>query len=171
MKKDDSGDRWDAAQEGAELLREGEVDRAIDELERVVADDPSNEYGFFFLGSAHFEKQRFEKAMKAYLRALEIAPDYLGALVHLGHTLRMLGKYGEAMRVAREALERSSDDPDALYLLAMVHYARGEKAAAVKYLELFLATRPELEAANEAEGLLRMLRGQIDETKPDHEIN
>lgn len=169
--KDVSGDRWDAAQEGAELLREGEIDRAVDELERVVREDPNNEYGFFFLGSAHFEKQRFEKAMKAYLRALEIAPDYLGALVHLGQTLRMLGKYGEAMRVAREALERSGDDPDALYLLGMVHYARGEKAAAIKYLELFLKARPELEAANEAEGLIRMLRGQIDETKPDHELN
>ena len=168
---DASSARWDAAQEGAELLREGEADAAIDELERVITSDPNNEYAFFFLGSAQFEKGRFEKAMKAYLRALEIAPTYLGALVHLGHSLRMLGKHGEALRVGREALERSPEDADALYLISLVHYARGEKAAAIKYLERFLATRPELEATNEAEGLLRMLRGQIDETKPDQELN
>jgi tetratricopeptide (TPR) repeat protein len=171
VSKDASGDRWDAAQEGAELLREGDADAAVDELERVIAADANNEYAFFFLGSAHFEKARFEKAMKAYLRALEIAPGYLGALVHLGHTLRMMGKHGEALRVGREALERSPEDGDALHLIALVHYARGEKAAAIKYLERFLATKPELEAANEAEGMLRMLRGQIDETKPDHELN
>lgn len=171
MKNDPSNDRWDAAQEGAELLREGEADAAVEELERVIASDADNEYAFFFLGSAHFEKGRFDKAMKAYLRALEIAPTYLGALVSLGHTLRVTGKFGEALRVGREALERSPDDGDALHLIALVHYARGEKAAAVKYLERFLASKPELEAANEAEGLLRMLRGQIDETKPDHELN
>jgi len=168
--------KWDAAQEGAELLREGEADAAIDELERVIAEDAHNEYAHYFLGAAHFEKGRFEKAMKAYLRALEIAPTYLGALVHLGHALRMLGKHGEALRVGREALERSPEDGDALHLIALVHYARGEKAAAIKYLERYLATRPELEAANEAEGMLRMLRGQIDTSTPttgtpDRELN
>ena len=109
--------------------------------------------------------------MKAYLSALEIAPTYLGALVHLGHTLRMMGKLPEALRVGRQALERSPEDGDVLHLLGLIHYARGEKAAAIKYFERFLGTKPELEAANEAEGLLRMLRGQIDETKPDHELN
>ena len=171
MTEDASNDRWDAAQEGAELLREGENEQAVDELERVIASDPKNEYAYFFLGSAHFEKQRFEKAMKAYLRALEIAPTYLGALVHLGHTLRMMGKLPEALRVGRQALERSPEDGDVLHLLGLIHYARGEKAASIKYFERFLGTKPELEAANEAEGLLRMLRGQIDETKPDHELN
>jgi tetratricopeptide (TPR) repeat protein len=171
MTSDGSGAKWDAAEEGAELLREGEADRAVDELERVIASDPNNEYAHYFLGAAHFEKGRFEKAMKAYLRALEIAPNYLGALVHLGHALRMLGKHGEALRVGNAALERSNEDGDALHLMALVHYARGEKAAAIKFLERFLATRPELEAANEAEGMLRMLRGQIDETKPDRELN
>ncbi len=180
MAEDPSSARWDAAQEGAELLREGEADAAVDELEQVIARDAENEYAYFFLGSAHFERGRFEKAMKAYLRALELAPGYLGALVHLGHTLRMMGKHGEALRVGREALERSPEDADALHLLALVHHARGEKAAAIKYFERFLATRPELEAANEAEGLLRMLRGQIDAyaaptpgggTKSDRELN
>ena len=67
---DPSNDRWDAAQEGAELLREGENDHAVEELERVAAVDPNNEYAFFFLGSAHFEKGRFDIGNKIdYLRA------------------------------------------------------------------------------------------------------
>jgi tetratricopeptide (TPR) repeat protein len=165
--KDGSGEaRWDAAQEGAELLRDGERDAAIAELERVIEDDPRNEYAYFFLGSAHFDKGHFDKAMKASLKALELAPQYLGAMVQLGHSLRMLGRHGEAIRVARQLLAKNGDDGDALYLLGLCHYARGERAAAIEYLTRFLETRPELEVANEVNGLLQVLRGEV-ETRDD----
>lgn len=154
--------RWDAAQEGAELVREGEHDAAIEELERVLAEDPDNEYAYFFLGSAHFEKGHFEKAMKAYVLALDRAPGYLGAMVHLGHALRMLGRYDQALRMGREVLARKPDDADALHLMGLVHYARGDESAAAGYLRRFLETGPELEVAQEARGLLEILEGRVE---------
>lgn len=154
--------RWDAAQEGAELVREGEHDAAIEELERVLADDPDNEYAYYFLGSAHFEKGSFEKAMKAYVLALDRAPEYLGAMIHLGHTLRMLGRYDQALRMGREVLARKPDDADALHLMGLVHYARGDESAAAGYLRRFLETQPELEVAQEARGLLEILEGRVE---------
>lgn len=166
-------EKWDAAQEGAELLRDGEVDAALRELERVIGDDAENEYAFFFLGAGHFEKGAFDKAMKAYLRALEIAPQYLGAMVSLGHTLRMLGRHQESIRVARQILARAPDDGDAFYLLGLAHYARGERAAATEYLQRFLATRPEVEVANEVQGLLQVLTGDVEggQGGPDPSLN
>jgi cytochrome c-type biogenesis protein CcmH/NrfG len=166
---DRDGAKWDAAQEGAELLREGEVEAAIRDLETVIAKDPQNEYAYYFLGSAHFEKSHFDKAMKAYLKALEIAPQYLGAMASLGHTLRMLGRHQEAIRVARQILARAPDDGDALYLLGLAHYARGERAAAQEYLSRFLQTKPEVEVANEVQGLLQILSG--DATTSDPSLN
>lgn len=161
--KDEASEaRWDAAQEGAELLRDGERDAAIAALERAIEDDPRNEYAYFFLGSAHFDKGQFDKAMKASLEALALAPDYLGAMVQLGHSLRMLGRHTEAIRVARQLLAKNANDGDALYLLGLSHYARGERAAAVEYLTRFLGTRPELEAANEVQGLIQVLRGEVE---------
>jgi tetratricopeptide (TPR) repeat protein len=159
---DGDGERWEAAQEGAERVREGDLDGAIEELERVVAEDPGNPYAFFFLGSAHFEKGNFEKAMKAYVVALDRAPDYLGAMVHLGHTLRMLGRYDQALRMGREVLSRDANDAEALHLMGLTHYARGDEAAAAGYLRRFLDTRPELEVAQEARGLLEILEGRIE---------
>lgn len=156
----DDTDRWDAAQEGAELLREGEVDRAIEELERVLAEDEDNEYAYFFLGNAHFEQGSFDKAMKAFVVALEKAPQYFGAMVNLGHTLRLLGRYDQALRMGKQVLMRDKDDPDGLYLMGLTHYARGEEAAAKGYLERFLETGPEVEAAQEARGLLEILAGR-----------
>lgn len=155
------GEKWDAAQEGAELIAEGEVDEAIAQLEEVIGRDPENEYAYYFLGAAHFEKGAFDKAMKASVKALEIAPGYLGAMVQLGHSLRMMGRYQEAIRVARQLLAKNKDDGDALYLLGLAHYARGERAAAAEYLNRFLATKPELEVANEVHGLLQVLRGDV----------
>src|SRR5690242_12732532 len=99
-------ERWDAAEEGAELLRENEIPAAIAELERVIAADPDNAYAYYFLGAAHFEAGRFEKSLKAYLIALEKSPGYLGAMVHAGHALRMLGRYDQALRMGREVLAR-----------------------------------------------------------------
>lgn len=154
--------RWDSAQEGAELVREGDFDGAIDELERVLAGDPDNQYAYYFLGCAHFEKGNFDKAMKAYVLALDRAPEYLGAMVHLGHTLRMLGRYDQALRMGREVLARDANDPDALYLMGLVHYARGDESAAAGYLRRFLDTQPELEVAQEARGLLEILEGRVE---------
>lgn len=162
-----NGERWEAAQEGAELLREGDVAGAVRELEALIAREPSNEYGFFFLGAAHFEGGRFDKAMKAYLSAATLAPAYVGALAGLGHSLRMLGKHDEALRVAKQTLLRDKNDPEGLYLAGLAHYARGEGAAALQYLERYLATRPELESQNEAMGLLEVLRGQFQQLDPD----
>ena len=157
----DEDDRWDAAQEGAERLREGDVEGALEELERLVSEQPDNEYGYFFLGSAHFEKGAFDKAMKAYVIALEKAPAYMGAMVSLGQTLRMLGRYDQALRMGRQVLARNTADPDGLYLMGLTHYARGDEAAAVGYLRRFLETGPEIEPAQEARGLLETLQGKI----------
>lgn len=158
----DQGERWDAAQEGAERLREGDLDGAIDELERLVVEQPDNEYAYFFLGSAHFEKGQLERALKAYVVALEMAPGYVGAMVHLGHTLRLLGRYDQALRMGQQVLARAKDDGEGLYLMALTHYAVGDAAAAKGYLERFLATSPEVEVAQEAHGLLEILAGRVE---------
>ncbi len=165
----DEGERWDAAQEGAELLREGDVDGAIDELERLVLEQPDNEYGYYFLGSAHFEKGNLDKAMKGFVVALEKAPEYVGAMVHLGHTLRLLGRYDQALRMGQQVLARDKHDADALYLMALTHYAIGDEAAAKGYLERFLATGPEVEVAQEAHGLLEILAGKAQPLEPGDE--
>jgi tetratricopeptide (TPR) repeat protein len=166
-----NGDRWEAAQEGAELLREGDNAAAVAELERVIAREPDNEYAFYFLGSAHFEGGRFDRAMKAYLGAIAIKPTYLGALAGLGHCLRMLGKHDEALRVARQILLQRKDDPEGLHLAGLAHFARGEGAAAAQYLERYLATKPEVESAQEAAGLLDVIRGEFQKLDPDADLN
>lgn len=157
----DGEDAWEAAQEGAELIAEGRYDEAVVELERLIERQPDNEHAHFFLGCAHFERGRYARALPAYVKALELAPGYVGAMLHLGHTLRMLGRHEQAIRLGAHVLTLRREDPDALYLLGACHFARGDEAAATAHLERFLATHPEVEAATEAHGMLQVLRGEI----------
>ena len=155
-------DDWDAAQEGAELIVEEAYEEAERVLERLASEQPHNAYAFHFLGSALFEQAKYGKALRAYLTALELAPDYLGAMVGIGHTLRLIGRYNEAIRIAKQVLARDKQDQDALFLLGSCHFARGDNHAADQYLERFLQTHPEIEAATEAQGMLQVIRGNLE---------
>jgi tetratricopeptide (TPR) repeat protein len=152
---------WDAAEEGAELVSEGEYALAIATLSEVVTREPDNPYALFFLGAALFETGELQRALKAYLEALQLRPDYLGALIGAGWALHSLGRYREALKVGRQLLLKKKEDPDGLYLLGLCHYALGDAAAALGYLSRFLNTRPEIEVAIEVEGLIKVLRGEI----------
>lgn len=153
--------RWEAAEEGMELLHSGEAERAIDELLRVLAEDPTNEYAFHFLGHAYFQKDAFPEALKSYVEALKIAPDYVGAMVGAGQTLRMMGEYDRAIRMGQRVLQKQEDDGDGLFLVGTAHFQKGENESAKRYLERFLETSPELEVALEVEGMLQVVRGEV----------
>lgn len=161
---DDEAERdrafWAAAEEGAELMSEGEHAAAIEELSRVVLVQPKNHYALFFLGSALLEERESARALKAFLGALALKPDYPGALIGAGWALHALGRFREGIRVGRQVLDKSKNDSDALYLCGLCHYALGDAAQALSYLQRFVDTRPEIEVALEADAIMKILRGE-----------
>ncbi len=163
----ENDEHWDAAQEGAELIAEGECERAVAVLVVLLREQPGNEHGYYYLGAAHYELGDYTKALKAYVTALELAPSYVGAMVHAGHTLRMLGRYVEAIRMGQQVLARAPGDPDALFLIGTCCFARGDDAKAKDYLERYLHTNPELEVATEVEGMLQVLREKLGVPEPN----
>jgi tetratricopeptide (TPR) repeat protein len=154
--------KWDQVEEGIELLQVGELDQAVAELSRVAEAHADNEYAHFFLGNAFYEKHDFARALKCYVAAIELVPDYVGAMIAAGHTLRLLGDHNRALKMGSRVLRLRKDDPDGLHLLGMLHFQRGEHAAARGFLERFLMTRPEIEVALEVEGMLQICRGEFD---------
>ena len=157
-----SEDNWDAAQPGAELVAEGDFQAAIALLTELIESQPQNEYAYFYLGAAYYEAEDYPRALKCYVKALEIVPGYLGAMVNAGHTLRMLGRYDEAMRMGQQVLKQAPDDGDALFLIGAASFARGDYAKAKSHLERFLTTQPEIEVAVEVEGMLQVIRGKLE---------
>jgi len=153
---------WSAVEEGVELLAEGRPEEAVVELTRVATETPENEYAHFYLGTAYFEREDYERALACYVQALTLVPTYIGARVAAGQTLRLLGRHEQALRMGRAVLKQNDSDPDALHLCGMVCFQRGEYAAAQAYLQRFLETGPELEVALEVEGMMQLLRGEAE---------
>lgn len=157
----DREEAWEAAQPGAELIAEGELKRAVDELLALIEREPDNEYAHFHLGSAYYELTDYPRALREYVRALELKPTYLGAMINAGHSLRMLGRYEQAIRMAQQVLARDKNDPDGLYLAGTAHFAHGDGKAAERYLEHLLNTRPEPEVMLEVQGMLQVIHGDV----------
>ena len=145
---------WDEVEEATELLHEERFNDALLALRAVAIKNPRNPYAYYFLGIALFEVGEMEPARDAYRACLHVAPKHLGARVALTHILRQLGDLREALKEGTTALAQAPGDSDALHAVGLVHLARGDDAAARRYLEAFLAASPELEAAMEVRGIL-----------------
>jgi tetratricopeptide (TPR) repeat protein len=153
---EDEADRahWDAVEEATELLHEERFHEALVFLRDVITADPANPYAFFFLGVALFESGEIEASRDAYRACVRLAPKHLGAHVSLSHVLRQLGDNREAIKEAMAALAQAPGDADALYAAGMAYLARGDNAAAKKYLTAFLDANPEFEIATEVRAIL-----------------
>ena len=150
------------------MLHEGSFREALVRLKDVIAADPKNPYAFHLLGIALYEVGQLQGARDAYQATLRLAPDHLGARVHLSHVLREMGDSKAALREGMEALRRFPSDGDALHAIGLAYLARDDKTAARKYLEAFLETGPELEVATEVRSLLVAMDGPpVSEEEPD----
>jgi tetratricopeptide (TPR) repeat protein len=147
-------EHWEAVEEATELLHEERFHEALVALRDLLKADPQNPYAYYYLGVGLYEVGEVEPARDAYRAALRIAPKHLGARVALTHVLRQLGDLREALKEGTTALSQSPGDADALHAIGLVYLARGDAPAARRYLEAFLAAKPELEAAMEVRGLL-----------------
>jgi Flp pilus assembly protein TadD len=148
---------WDAVEEASELLVEKRYEEALLGLKEVLAADPNNPYAYHLLGTVLWELGRIEPARDAFRAAVLLAPEFLGARVALSHASRKLGDLVTAERDARAALAQFPDDGEAHHALGLALASRGRLKEAGRHLEIFLASKPELEAQMEARGILEMV--------------
>lgn len=120
----------EATQKGFDADPEG----ALEIEERLLASDESNPLFHLLVARRLAGLNRTEEARAAARRALELAPDYGGALTWLGVNLttRQPTDYGEAERLLRRAIELLPDEPFPHDYLADLHRVQGRLAEAVE---------------------------------------
>ena len=155
--EDDDKAYWDAVEEATELLHEERFREALVMLRDVAARTPKNPYAYYFMGIGLFEIGELEASRDAYRACLKVAPDHIGARVALSHVLRQLGDAKEAIKEGTRALSQAPGDGEALHAVGLAYLERGDDVAARKYLEAFLATKPELEVAVEVRAVLAQI--------------
>ncbi len=88
-----------------EYRKSGDVERAIQLCETHVAEAPANLSGQIVLGQSLFDAGRYEDARQPFSVAVQLDPENLIALRHLGDIARFLGSPGEAAGWYQRVLE------------------------------------------------------------------
>jgi tetratricopeptide (TPR) repeat protein len=167
-----------------EYFRENKYGLSEPILNQLILKNAKSPEVFHMLGTIYYDQGKFNKAIRAFRRALELEPTFTDASVGLSIILNDLGRYDEGRKVfddARELLARQSsqEDPyinekfsikhDELGEMYF-HHGRPKEALEQYYKALALSNRkPELTMKvvecfarlNEGEKALKELRALI----------
>ena len=83
---------------GMTHLREGRIDMAIDTIKQAIKADPKNAFFYSALGTAYAAKQKWNDAIEAYRKALELNPYFSNVRNELGAALILSGKRDEGKK-------------------------------------------------------------------------
>jgi len=72
-------------------------------------------------GAASFKRKDYERARKAYRKALDLAPDNLLALINLGVIEFYAGKNEDAEKILKRAVQLKLDTPPAWLTLGIIY--------------------------------------------------
>ncbi len=118
------------------LLKQGEREKAILVLEKVVAKVPEFVPAQSILGELYMESGELDKAAEAFRQALVYDPQNATLLNNLAWCLLKMPSekenLEEALRVAQKARELAPEDPAVLDTLAMVYHLSGMKEVACR---------------------------------------
>lgn len=126
------------------LVKQGELDAAIEGYRRASALDPADAKIWNNLGSALVRAGRFAEAETPLGRALNIAPGHRGALFNLGALQLERGDLAEGRALGARFLEVDAQDAASRSRLALLVAERGDRTTALRWLEA--APAPDAEA-------------------------
>lgn len=86
------------------LFAHGPPEEALVALEELARSEPTDAQANHNLGTAYLRAHRFQDAVQAYRRAIELRPDFFHTWVYLGWTLRELGQTDEALAAYARAV-------------------------------------------------------------------
>ncbi len=112
----------------------GQLDRAMEQWQKVVELDPNFPLAHYNLGMGYDLKARYPEAIAAYRKALALQ-DYTYNWAMLAHAYAMAGEEAEARKILAKMKERAKREYVPTVLWAMVHLALGEKEQALNWLE------------------------------------
>jgi tetratricopeptide (TPR) repeat protein len=121
----------------------GMADRALDAFQRglVVRED----FGLFMnLASLYAKLGEYEKASRAYDKALELKPEASGIMFFYANMLRDHGKRQEALDMYKRSLALNAVNGPALFNAAVLSAKLGDMTSAQQYLTGLKSIDPQL---------------------------
>ena len=158
---------WDAIEKAGWLGGRQQAERTL--FDQVIAERnqkpmTANQAVWFFNQGVILAKQgNQEAAIEKYRRAVELSPQYVGAMANLGGLLNGTGQHAEALTVLRRAIEIMPDSAESNNYLADALRGLGRAQDAVLYYEKAVKLRPSWDVAFVHLGATLESLGRLDE--------
>lgn len=107
------------------------------------------------LGVDFYKVGKYELAMTAFRKAIELDPNYIDAYYNLGSILEFLKQDDAALTVFKQIIVRKPDDYEALYKAAKLSQKLGDTDNARSYLSLIPPSSPMYKKGQEVAALLQ----------------
>jgi tetratricopeptide (TPR) repeat protein len=145
----------------------GQLDSAIGEYQKALAQDANNADYNYYLGTAYHQKKDFAKAAAAYKKALALKPDYKEAQQALASIDQQnasadLDKaidaynhknYPVAMTLVTQALAKNGKDSMAYYYRGLIFDAQKKTSLAAQSYQEAIRLNPDFTDADYALGV------------------
>ena len=112
----------------------GKTAEAIDLWERLIALKPNLAEAFVHLGTAYFQLKKYQAALKAAKKALELAPDLKEANYNYALCEFIVGDIRNSIACLENLLIQSPDFLPAEFVLAAVHICSGRRQVGINRL-------------------------------------
>jgi len=133
----------EALQIGWKQHQSGDVRGAEHVYRQVLQVAESNENAWCFLGMVCHDQARYDDAVEAYRRALDLRANFPIVHSNLGNTLKQLGRLDDAIASCQRALEYDPDYSTAYNNLGVAYVAKGDLDAAKATFEKSLELMPD----------------------------
>jgi tetratricopeptide (TPR) repeat protein len=130
---------------GRGLLEAGNKHLALEFFQQAALQEPrSAEYGHW-QGVTYWQLGDPEKERQSYQQSIARQPDYIPALLNLGHNLLESGAYQESLRQYEKVLQINPYEQTALYNQALSYHQLkdrpGAQQAFIRYLDQYRADK------------------------------
>jgi arylsulfatase A-like enzyme/Flp pilus assembly protein TadD len=128
----------------------GDPEEAIRTISAIIAEDPTISDAYFSLGNVLNKARRFEEAIEAFRKALELKPDDSFAVINVANTFQAMGRTDEAEKFVLDHVARGFEDSQFYFLLGNLRGQRNEPDKAIAYFEKCLELNPRSASAYNA---------------------
>ena len=120
---------------GINLFSGGRHGEAVQELQRVLAQQPNNDEARRYLGRALAGLGRLDEALAEWRKALAIRPNNWQVLSNMGAALYTAARYDDATAVYRDLVALQPDNAIGFHMLGLVAQKQGRSDEALSFFQ------------------------------------
>ena len=128
----------------------GDPEEAIRTIRAIIAEDPTISDAYFSLGNVLSKARRFDEAIEAFEKSLELKPDDSFTVINIANAYQAQGRPDEAEKFVLDYLARGFEDSQLYFLLGNIKVHAKEPGKAVAYFEKCLEGNPRSASAHNA---------------------